>query len=152
MNDEQKQKEIETQNGYDHAFAVSESSDFFTVEKSGQYGVYSYSARKLVVPIEFDFIYKSYPEGMFRVDKNKKQGVYSAKEQKLIVPLEFEMIQELISTEYAKEKNPWMDGKYRVKKDGRTGIFFPVSQTIKWEVAPFQLSDEDYAELNKTSN
>ena len=95
----------------------------------------------------WDYVYPCYPEGAYKVEKDKKQGVYSLTEKKLMVPVEFEMIQELISTEYVKEKSPWMDGKYRVKKDGKTGIFFPESQTIKWEVAPFQLSNEDYEEL-----
>ena len=97
----------------------------------------------------WDYVYKCYPEGAYKVEKEKKQGVYSINEKKMIVPVEFEMIQELIGTEYAKEKNPWIDGKYRVRKDGRMGIFFPDTQEIKWEVAPFQLADEDYKGLKK---
>lgn len=89
----------------------------------------------------WDYVYKCYPEGSYRVERNGKQEVYSLTEKKLVVPVEFEMVQELIATDYAKQKNPWIDGKYRVKKDGKTGIFFPETQSIKWEVSPFQLSD-----------
>ncbi len=97
----------------------------------------------------WDYVYKCYPEGAYKVEKNKVQGVYSVTEKKLIVPVAFELIQELIGSEYSIMKLPALDGAYRVRKDGKNAIFFPRTQTLKWEVAPFRLSDEDYAELKK---
>ncbi len=124
-----KERQIADQNGYEHVVILSsESDDLFKVEKTGKHGVYSYSQKKLVVPIEYDFIYASYPTGCVRVQNGDKLGVYSISETKLIVPIQYDQIVELIGSQHAMKYN----GQYRVQLGEKIGRFDPKTQSVSW--------------------